>query len=61
MPDPPPELSEPCQPLPELTDPTMKGMLENHVEVAGMYYEECARRSAIVGLFSRSDASAVRQ
>lgn len=59
MPDPPQELSEPCQELPELKESTMKGMLENHVEVAGLYFEECARRESLVGLWR--DVSAVRQ
>lgn len=51
MPELPQELSERCQPLLELKDSTMAGMVRNHVETAGMYYAECARRSAVVGLF----------
>lgn len=61
MPDLPPELSEPCRELPELTDPSMAGMVKNHIEASGLYYEECARRDALVGLFSRSGVSAIRQ
>lgn len=56
MPELPQELSERCQPLLELKDSTMAGMVRNHVETAGMYYAECARRSAVVGLF-RAPAS----
>lgn len=59
MPDLPQELSEPCRELPELKESTMKGMLENHVEVAGLYFEECARRESLVGLWL--DVSAIRR
>ena len=51
MPELPQELSERCQPLLELKDSTMAGMVRNHVETAGMYYAECAKRDAVVGLF----------
>ena len=59
MPDPPQELSEPCRELPELTDSSLAGMVKNHIEASGLYYEECARRDALVGLWR--DVSAVRQ
>ena len=35
---PPPSLATFCGPLPELTDPNMQGMVQNHIEVAKQYH-----------------------
>lgn len=37
-----------AEPLPELTDPSLAGMVRNHVEVADLYHQLSARHSCLV-------------
>lgn len=43
----PNDLTEPCPPLPSLTEPTASALLHQLVETQGLYWEQCARHAAL--------------